>query len=165
MKRNPLSKSIAFVMILLMFEINLTSYVICNAGFSSINNNQSIIEKNPTNDLDLKKNFGNSASFEYAYWGGTRVNVEFTSRNNDAYNVTFHIKIFEGLFHTINITFDRYWGVFRQDIDYSYRQPIAGIIMPIFVEFSISADNAPTVTRHLPGFVFLCFVVIPLFGP
>jgi hypothetical protein len=171
MKRNALTKFTAVYIILFLLEMTMVSCTNVGASHSSTDSNHinmikgangaPVIEEVLNKDLNRKNNSSRLASFTIHARGGFGIFVEIGNVGSDAINASIHINILAGLFHTINITYDRLWSPSQGNV-FDYHQFIAGALMPIFVKISVSADNGPTVVRNLPGFVFMFFVVIPL---
>jgi len=171
MKRNPFTKLTVVCIILLCLTMALVSIVNIDVAYSLTDNHRlkvtgdarsaTVIEGARSIDSFKETNSSRLASFVIHARGGFGVYVEISNVGSDAINASIHIKILAGLFNTINITYDRLWSPSQGNV-FDYHQFIAGALMPIFVKISVSADNAPTVVRNLPGFVFMFFVVIPL---
>jgi len=169
MERNLLTKSATFFIILILLE---TSLVSCsgNIGYSSdrdvyINAKNtsyvhSIIQGNLDQDLNHNNNPTSSAAFWIDVAGGLGFSVSLSNSGDPVTNVSFNVTISEGLFHPVTLANDVFFKYFDHGELFIYWRPIAGILMPIFVKISVTADYTPTILRNYSGFVFMFFVFI-----
>jgi hypothetical protein len=160
-------KTICFFFIFLIianaFSINVDASFITNNYCTTMN----LKNKNKVSDSifdkgsNSKTNSGNGTYLVLEAYGLIGVTIRFIVRGGPAYNVSFHEIFKAGIVNKINITYTRTWGECHQDYFFEYTQIIAAILTPILVQVSITADNAPPITKNLHGLVIMFFVVMP----